>query len=148
MTKTERAKLPVAVFVALIDNNKVFLMRRKNTGYEDGSFDLISGHIEGNETLKEAACRESHEEAGVTIQPVDLQFVHLTHFIGDREYIYVAFITKKWEGKTRINELNKCDRVGWYDIASLPTKLTPNANMVLEAIRTDSYYSEIIEIQS
>ena len=50
------------VFFRKIENRIEFLLLH----YPSGHWDLVKGHIENNETAKEAAKRESKEEAGIT----------------------------------------------------------------------------------
>ena len=45
----KRFKLIVAVHLFLLRNDEIILLRRFNTGYEDGNYSLIAGHIDGNE---------------------------------------------------------------------------------------------------
>lgn len=52
-----RFKLPVAVHLFLLRNNRVLLRRRFNTGYEDGSYSVPAGHLDGGETIIQAAMR-------------------------------------------------------------------------------------------
>ena len=59
----ERFKLVVAVHLILIENGKILLLRRYNTGYEDGNYSLVAGHIDGNESVIQAMQREALEEA-------------------------------------------------------------------------------------
>jgi 8-oxo-dGTP pyrophosphatase MutT (NUDIX family) len=54
----ERFKLIAAVYVLFVRDGMVLMLRRANTGYEDGNYGLVAGHVDGNETLKEAAIRE------------------------------------------------------------------------------------------
>ena len=61
----ERIKLLVAVHLILIENNKILLQRRYNTGYEDGNYGFVSGHIDGGESVIHAMKREAMEEAGI-----------------------------------------------------------------------------------
>ena len=75
----ERFKLVVAVHLILIENGKILLLRRYNTGYEDGNYSVVAGHVDGNESVIHAMKREAFEEAGITIKEEDLDIVHVMH---------------------------------------------------------------------
>ena len=45
----ERFKNGVCVDIVLTRGNKVLLMKRKNTGNDDGMYELPGGHLEKNE---------------------------------------------------------------------------------------------------
>ena len=55
------------VFFRKIENRIEFLLLH----YPSGHWDLVKGHVESNETAKEAAKRESKEETGIT----DIKFI-------------------------------------------------------------------------
>jgi len=55
------------VFFRKIESRIEFLLLH----YPSGHWDLVKGHIENNETAKEAAKRESKEETGIT----DIEFI-------------------------------------------------------------------------
>ncbi|MBI2327315.1 NUDIX domain-containing protein [Candidatus Curtissbacteria bacterium] len=74
-----RFKLIPAVFLILARNNKILLLRRFNTGWEDGNYTLVSGHLNGDESATVAICREAKEEADLIINPNDLEIVHVMH---------------------------------------------------------------------
>ena len=61
----ERHKLIPSVYLVLIKNNKILLLRRFNTGFMDGYYSLPAGHVESNETLTSAMVREAKEEIGM-----------------------------------------------------------------------------------
>lgn len=128
----EKFKLRSAVYLLPIKNNKLLLSRRFNTGWMDGKYSLISGHIDGNETVFEAMIREAWEEAGLKIKKEDLIPATVIHRKSDVEYIDFFFIVKKWQGKPVIKELEKCDDLSWYPLNNLPSNLLP---FIVEAIK-------------
>jgi len=48
----KRFKLTSAVHLFLVRNGKVLLLRRFNTGYEDGKYSVIAGHSFGKRKRK------------------------------------------------------------------------------------------------
>ena len=74
-----RFKTHAAVYLILKDNNEnVLLSLRKNTGYKDGFWGLVSGHIEKGEPASLAMAREAKEEANIIINQSDLIFRTIT----------------------------------------------------------------------
>ena len=51
----ERFKTCVSSYLILRDKEKVLLSLRGNTGYKDGYWGLVSGHVEKGESAKTAA---------------------------------------------------------------------------------------------
>lgn len=128
---TEKFKLRSAVYLLPIKDNKILLSKRFNTGWMDGKYSLISGHIDGNETVFEAMVREAWEEAGLKIDSKDLIPATVIHRKSDFEYIDFFFIVKKWQGTPIIKEPNKCDDLSWYPLNNLPKNLLPFIKEVL-----------------
>ena len=75
----EYFKLVTAVHLFLIRDGKILLLRRFNTGYEDGSYSVPAGHIDGNEKVTKAMTREAMEEAGITASEDKLKIAHVMH---------------------------------------------------------------------
>ncbi len=140
----DRFALPAAVFLVLVKDGRVLLMRRANTGWHDGDFDLVAGHLDGGEALRTALVREAKEETEIDIAPDAAQFVHLIHglFEDGKEYFNAFFRVEDWSGEPRIMEPQKCDALQWFDLDALPTNLTRSTRYGLEAIRAKQSYQD------
>ncbi len=97
-----------AVYLIFVRDGKILMSRRANTGYQDGMYSLVAGHIDGNETLRTAAIREAKEEAGVEIKPENLELKIVMHRLHDREYLDFFFAVKKWDGELKNMEPEIC----------------------------------------
>ena len=135
-----------ASYLTLFKDNKVLLLRRFNTGYEDGNYSMIAGHVDPGETFTQCIIREAEEEAGILLKPEDLEFVHVMHRSPkNNEYherIDVFFIAKKWEGKIVNKEPHKCDDLSWFDLDTIPENVIPHVKQAIERIKNKIYYSE------
>lgn len=120
MTK-ERFKLKSAVYLIPMKSGKVLLTRRFNTGWMDGKYSLISGHLDGGETCFKAAIREAEEEAGIVVNEKDLIPLTVMHRMSDGEYIDFVFVVEKWKGEPKIMERDKCDDMNWFPVDKLPS---------------------------
>ena len=59
----ERFKLVITVGLVLLnDKGQVLLQKRCNTGYMDGKYGLVAGHLEKDESLVDGIIREAKEE--------------------------------------------------------------------------------------
>ena len=117
----DRFKLiPEAHIFLMNDNHEVLLLRRFNTGYEDGNYSVIAGHIDGNEEVKAAAIREAKEEAGIEIRPSDIAVVGVMHRKAEDERVSFFLAASKWSGDIVNAEPDKCDDLSWHSVHDLP----------------------------
>lgn len=129
----ERFTLRAAVYLVLIKDGKTLLARRFNTGWMDGKYSLIAGHLDGNESVFDAMIREAYEEAGVKVAKEDLKPLKVLHRKStDSEYMDFFFVAEKWEGEPKIMEPNKCDDMSWFPIEGLPENTLPHVREVIE----------------
>lgn len=138
----ERFKLIPASHLFLIRNGGVLLLRRYNTGYEDGNYSVPAGHIDGSETATEAMAREAREEAGITINLVDLKVVHVMHRKADEMRVDIFFTAQNWMGEPVIQEPDKCDELKWFPLNNLPVNVIPYIKAALENYQAGILYSE------
>ncbi len=122
----ERFAVASAVHLVLRRDDRVLLLRRLNTGYEDGKWSLPAGHLDGGETVRTAAAREASEELGVRVAPEGIRFAHVMHRRKeDGERIDFFVVAESWDGEVRNAEPEKCSHLSWVDPDDLPAELIP-----------------------
>lgn len=141
-TKKERFKLIPSVYILLIKDNKILLLRRFQTGFEDGKYGLVAGHADGGETMREAMIREAREESGIELIKDDLDLVLTMHRIGKDERVDFFFTTKKWKGEIKNMEPNKCDDLSWFPLNQLPENTIPYIKIAIDCYLKGINYSE------
>lgn len=143
MDPKDRFKLIPAVHLFMIKDGMILLLRRFNTGYEDGNFSVPAGHLDGGESVIAAMIREAREETDVTVSREQLQIAHVMHRNDDvHERIDFFFTTSSWEGEPQIVETDKCDKLAWYPVDQLPQNMVPYVQTAIELYRKDVYFSE------
>ena len=120
-----RFKALVAVHLLLIRNEHILLLRRYNTGYADGQYSVIAGHLDGNEEIKAAMIREAWEEAGIEIERSQLHVVGVMHRKAGDERIDFFLVATEWTNEIGNKEPHKCDELAWYPLNALPEKTIP-----------------------
>lgn len=143
MSNSERFRPYVAVFLVLIRDDKILLLRRFNTGYQDGNYSLVAGHLDGGETSKESIIREAREEAGIDINPEDIEVTYINHRLSpDREYFDIYLRAEKYTGVITNMEPDKCDQLEWFYLHDLPSNMLPDVRHALENILQKKHYGE------
>lgn len=138
-----RFKMIASVYGLFIKSNKILLLKRNNTGYEDGNYGLSAGHVEDNESITLAACREINEETGVIIKPKDIKLVHVMHRKEKDIRVDFFFLIKSWKNEPKNNEPEKCDELDWFDLNKLPPNIIPYIKSAIKNFEKKIFYSEI-----
>ncbi|MCA9833820.1 MAG: NUDIX domain-containing protein [Thermomicrobiales bacterium] len=128
----DRFTFLAAVHVLLMRGNKVLLLRRFNTGYEDGNYSVPAGHLDGDEQVIDAAIRETREEAGVELDPVFSRVAGIMHRISNDERIDFFVVAEKWAGEIHNAEPHKCDDLCWFSTDNLPENVVPYVRRAIE----------------
>jgi ADP-ribose pyrophosphatase YjhB (NUDIX family) len=133
-----------AVHLFLIrDEREVLLLRRFQTGYEDGKYSVVAGHLDGDEEIKAAVCREAREEVSIEIQTEDLTVVGVIHRKADDERIDFFLTATRWKGEIVNAEPHKCDELAWFDLDALPDTMIPYVRQALENYRQGIWFDSV-----
>ena len=144
----ERHKIVPSAYLVLIRDNKILLQRRFNTGYEDGNYGFVAGHVEEGENFTQGLIREIKEESGIILQKEDVSVIHVMSRNGSsvesgtNERMDIFFKAEKWSGDIENKEPNKCDDLSWFDLDELPKNTIPYIKQALRNIQSEIYYSE------
>ena len=131
-----------AAYVILRRGSEVLLQLRQNTGYMDGHWASgAAGHVEANESVQEAAVRESWEELGLEIEVAALEPLCTMPRAGRpgdpiSERVDFFFTVTVWHGAPRVAEPSKTADLRWHDLANLPSNVVPHERLVLDGLRT------------
>lgn len=115
----ERFQMHATIGLLLIKDNKVLLMKRCNTGYMDGYYGMVAGHLEQNESLKQAIVREAFEEVGIILNEENIRVVCMVRRASNDNYFNYFLTAETFEGVPTIKP-DKCEELIWCDINDLP----------------------------
>jgi 8-oxo-dGTP pyrophosphatase MutT (NUDIX family) len=132
----------VAVHIFFLRENPVLLLRRANTGYEDGSYSVVAGHLDGGESVTQAAIREAQEEVGVLLRPADLTVVGVMHRVSNDERVDFFLVATTWDGIPENHEPEKCSELRWCALDALPANTIPYVRTALENFRGGVWFAE------
>lgn len=134
-----------ACYLVLVKDGKMLLSRRFNTGYEDGNYSFVAGHLNGNETFRQAMAREAKEEAGIVIDPEKLKIIHVMHRAQENstgERVDILMTIAEWVGEIKNNEPEKCDDLSWFLIDEIPDNVVPFLKQAINCVNKGIFYSE------
>lgn len=125
---------------------EILLQKRKNTGFMDGCWDCsVSGHVEEDETMKQALVREAKEEIGIDLSEDILEFAGLIHEhtkATEQTYCNVYFSCGCFQGEPVINEPSLCSELQWFCINNLPDNMIPERVLAISNYLEGVYYGE------
>ena len=134
-----------SVNIFVINNTKVLLGRRTNTGWMDGFLCPPGGHVGKGETPILAALREIKEELGVNVELSDLKFACVAaRNTSPTEYVAYEFIIRDKNYKFENVEPEKCSELVWVEINNLPHDVIDHfVQIINKGIIGKSSYLEI-----
>jgi 8-oxo-dGTP pyrophosphatase MutT (NUDIX family) len=149
----DRTLLVAAAYVALRRDDEVLLHLRQGTGYRDGHWATLAGHVEPGESVHEAAAREAAEEAGVTVAVDDLRPLTVLHRFERQgpaveQRVDVFFEVRDWAGDPSVREESKAADMRWFGLAALPAPVVPHERLVLDALAAGRPLPAVLSLPS
>ena len=142
----KREGFPVAVHLLLRrEDGSVLMMRRANTGYEDGKWSVPAGHVDRGESSTDALMREAAEELDVRLDRSSVAFAHVMHKIDpvdSAERIDFFFTCDSWDGAPVNAEPHKCSELRWFPPVDLPAETISYVRAGIEAVQHLLPFSE------
>ena len=137
-------RFPVAVHVLLLRGDEVLLVRRRNTGFEDGKLSVVAGHVERGEPVTQAALREAYEEVGLALSRDGLRVVGVIHRRSREERLdfFLAYRLENRGEEPQNREPEKCSELVWANLASLPDDTIPYVRAGIENFRSGVWFQE------
>jgi ADP-ribose pyrophosphatase YjhB (NUDIX family) len=136
-----------SVYLIIARHGQILLSRRMNTGYEDGSYGLVSGHVEAGESLRQAIVREAKEEIGLELNPeaVELALTMSRYAPASSPPERLDFFMRidQWSGEPVNAEPHKCSDLSWFDLNNLPDSTIPYIRHTLALVSQGTHYCEL-----
>ncbi|MDR2782195.1 MAG: NUDIX domain-containing protein [Holosporaceae bacterium] len=138
-----RLQSNVAVYLLLKRGDETLLSLRQNTGYRDGNWSVVAGHVEEGEGVIDAIIREAKEEADIDIERDDLKVVHVMYYYDDRPYVIFFIDCEKYSGEIRNAEPHKCGGLKFFKENDLPSNTVEALKIAVENIKNGVFFSEV-----
>ena len=121
------------VNVLVVNDSKILLGRRTNTGWMDGCLGLPGGHIEAGESPTIVMQREIKEELGVKVNLGDLEFLCIAaRNTSPVEYASFELLIDNQKYEFVNAEPEKCSELLWADIADLPDDIIDDFRTIIQ----------------
>lgn len=128
------------------DDDRVLLgLRHPASAYAGNTWHFLAGRCEQESAL---AClvREAWEEAGLVIDPADVELVHVVHVVdtpGGQPLLQLVFRAHRWKGLPEVREPDKCLAWKWWPRHQLPDPMVPYAREAITGITQGRTYTEL-----
>ncbi|MFJ3169253.1 NUDIX hydrolase [Streptomyces roseus] len=120
-------------------------LRHPDSKYAGNTWHYLAGRCEQEPAL---ACllREAWEEAGLVIDPADVELVHVVHVVdtpGSLPLMQLVFRARRWEGTPKVRESDKCLTWQWWPRDELPDPIVSYTRTAITAIAEGRAYSQL-----
>lgn len=152
-----RSLVVAAAYVVLrrpgAGGDEVLLQHRAGTGYMDGCWATVAGHVDPGESVHEAAVREALEEVGVVVEPEDLRPLTALHRLERggpqvEQRLDAFFEVTRWSGEPVLREPDRADALAWHRLTALPDPVVPHERLVLDLLASGDRVPAVMSLPS
>lgn len=105
---------------------------------------VVAGKLDGGEEVKAAALREAWEEAGLRLDPSQLEVAGVFHRLNtDSEWFDFFLLVRRWDGEPYNKEPHKCEELSWFPIEQLPDTVIPYIRCALEKDHSSMWFESV-----
>ena len=117
--------------VVLLRDGK-FLLGYQIRSYEKPCWGTPGGKVNDKHcSIIEAMKKEVYEETGINVRSLK-KLTWYEDVIEENDLIGFQFYTEEFDGEARVMEPEKCKEWKWFDIESLPEKLTDSVQRLVD----------------
>ncbi|MFE6272315.1 NUDIX domain-containing protein [Streptomyces goshikiensis] len=120
-------------------------LRHPASKYAGDTWHYLAGRCEQESALS-CLVREAWEEAGLVIDPADVELAHVVHVVdtpGSLPLMQLVFRARRWEGTPEVREPDKCLSWKWWPRNELPDRLVSYTRTAITGISEGSPYSQM-----
>lgn len=122
-------KCQINVYLILIQNGKILMLKRSGTGFMDGMYSLPAGKLDKGERIHLALAREVKEEVGIDLSSDHdwIKNTNILHRFSKEGTVAMDFFFRhsKFSGQPRNMEPEKCAEVAWFPLNAIPKNTIP-----------------------
>lgn len=134
----------------ILKDNKILLGRRHGDPekadsdlHGEGSWTMPGGKLEFKEGLKEAACRETLEEASLIINADSLDIISLSNdMIPDKHFVTIGFLCTIFSGEPKVMEPDEIVEWRWFDLNNLPSPVFMPSERIIKNYLAKKIYQD------
>jgi len=134
-----KEKIGVGIGVLVIDETGKMLIGKRKSKFGKNEYALPGGHLEFQESFESCAARELKEETNIDGE--DFEVVSLANdVIGEKHYVTIGLIARKYNGKAELMEPDKCESWGWFGLDDLPKPLFLPSKEIIDSYSNKQIY--------
>ncbi|RYE05842.1 MAG: NUDIX domain-containing protein [Rickettsiaceae bacterium] len=133
----ERQMYKLVVWVMIKKDEEILLLKKP----DNSEWTLAGGHVEDNESLKDAAIRTVKAETSIELDYASLDLLCIIDREMDSGYkLHAFFKATQWHGELNNNEPDVHSEIKWHKLNSLPENLGALASSAVKSVNTGDFY--------
>lgn len=140
---TDKKYPKVGIGVMILNENGQVLLGLRNGSHGAGEWNFPGGHLDFGETVFETAKRETKEETGLDVEPIEIVSVvdEMRYLESDgKHYLNLGVKALYKGGEPKLMEPDKCLEWKWFDLDNLPEKMFEGTDWIIKNYKAKRIY--------